>query len=300
MRILIVGGTRFVGLAIAREAIARGHEVELFHRSAEIPPGTEGAKHLLGDRNRDFTSLQEGTWDAVIDVCGYRPHEIHALYDVFAGRIGKYVFVSTISVYDGGIPDGSDESAQQADTSFLAALDPITVEMGARTYGPLKVLCEEAVREHYADHLIIRPTFVIGEDDYTDRFTRWVKRIAEGGVVDAPEPKDGRIQYIDARDLAAFTLKALEDDRRGAFHVAAPSGGTTFAELLETIREVVGPEAARLNWVSVEEANERPADFPLWAGGKPTGMRALDTSAAEAAGLTARPLSDSVRDLLRV
>lgn len=299
MRILIVGGTKFVGLAIAREAIARGHEVELFHRSSEVPSGTEAAKHLVGDRTKDFTALQVGEWDAVIDVCGYRPHEIHALYDVFAGRVRKYVFISTISVYDGGIPFNSAESAQQADTDFLAALDPITVEMSARTYGPLKVLCEEAVREHYEDHLIIRPTFVIGEDDYTDRFTRWVQRIAAGGVVDAPEPKAGRIQYIDARDLAAFTLHALEDDRKGAFHVAAPNGGTTFEELLETIREVVGAGAAELNWVSVEAASERPTDFPLWAGGKSTGMRALDTSAAEAAGLNARPLADSVRDLLR-
>lgn len=298
MRILIVGGTKFVGLAIAREAIARGHEVELFHRSPDVPAGTENAKHLLGDRTKDVTSLQAGEWDAVIDVCGYRPHEIHALYDVFAGRIGKYVFISTISVYDMDIEFGSDESSPQVDTSFLAALDPITVEMSARTYGPLKVLCEQAVLEHYENHLIIRPTYVIGEDDYTDRFTKWVKRISAGGMVDAPEPRDGKIQYIDARDLATFTLQALEDDRIGAFHVAAPDRGTSFEEMLETIREVVGPKAAQLNWVSVEAATERASDFPLWAFGKTTGMRALSTAKAAAAGLRPRALAESVRDLL--
>ena len=298
MRILIIGGTRFVGLAMARSAIERGHDVELFHRSPDVPQGTEKAKHLLGDRTKDFTALQTGTWDAVIDVCGYKPYEIHALADVFAGRIKKYVFVSTISVYEPTIPPKSREDAQFLSTDVLATKDLIECAVDRETYGPLKVLCEAAVEEHYENFLHIRPTFVIGPDDYTDRFTKWVNRIAAGGEVLAPEPRDAAIQYIDARDLAEFTIKCIEDDVTGPVHVAQPSSGSTYEAMLESMRSVVGDGGATLKWISAEEAAENAAEFPLWSGGTSVGILQIDTSRAIELGLKVRSVEETIKDLL--
>ena len=296
MRILVIGGTRFVGLAMAREAIARGHEVELFHRTAQVPAGTESAKHLLGDRTADVTALQTGEWDVVLDVCGYRPHEINALVDVFKGRIGSYAFVSTISVYDSAIALGSDETAKFASTKVFHDADPITVEMSGQVYGPLKVLCEQAVSAAYDNHLIIRPTYVLGKEDYTNRFNKWVERIAAGGVVTAPNPADAPFQYIDYRDLAAFTVHAMEQHHTGPFHVAAPNGGTTYGRMLEDIRAVVGQPTTQFDWI--DPAEDTAAEYPLWAGGKVNPLMALDTSRAIAAGLVTRPLQDTVRDIV--
>jgi 2'-hydroxyisoflavone reductase len=290
MKILFIGGTRFVGLAMAREAISRGHEVSLFHRSEKVPAGTETATHLMGDRTKDFTALQTGYWDAVVDVCAYRPHEVHALYDVFAGRIKKYVYISTVSVYAEDIEPGLDETARRTDTSILDDKEPITIPIDGETYGPLKVLCEDAAQEHYENLLTIRPTYVIGPGDYTDRFTSWVRKFANDKVVELPENLNTTFQYIDVRDLATFTIDAIEKDLVGNFHVCET--GTTFSAAIDEIIEVTKSqsEISRVN--SVDENL-----FPVWAS-QNTGVLAMNPRKAKAAGLKTRPLAETIRDIL--
>lgn len=290
MKLLFIGGTRFVGLAMAREAIARGHEVSIFHRSEKFPTGTESAVHLKGDRTKDFTNLQSGNWDAVIDVCGYRPHEIHALYDVFAGRINKYVFISTVSVYADDIALGLDEKAKLTGVSILEDKELITVPIDGETYGPLKVLCEEAVREHYQDNLIIRPTYVIGPDDYTNRFHSWVRKFLSDDVVDVPKNLDTTLQYIDVRDLANFTIEAIEKDLRGDFHVC--DNPTRFSVAID---EIFANTNSKSQMKQVDSEDE--SQFPMWSPSD-TGVLAMNPAKAKAAGLITRPLGQTIRDIV--
>lgn len=297
MRILFIGGTRFVGLHMAREAIKRGHEVTLFHREPKDFPGLETAKHLLGNRDSDLTALNSGEWDAVIDCCAYRPAQVELLAETLGSRAGKYVLVSTVSAYAETIPPLAGEEAELADTSAIEDPASLTVVVTAENYGPLKVMCEESALKHYSDSLIIRPTFVIGPDDYTNRFTKHVLEVRAGGVVQAPEPQGAAWQYIDARDLAAFTIDAVEKRLSGAFTVAAPSGGITYGEMMNAIVHATGSGAADVEWISVEAAQGREAEFPFWAGGESIGMLQMNTAKAEAAGLTSRPLLETIRDI---
>lgn len=299
MRLLLIGGTRFVGLAIAREALARGHEVTIFHRGKTVPVGLEGAQFLSGDRDADTSALTGGEdaqagWDATIDVCAYRPQQVDRLFAALGPRGGRHVFISTVSVYDPAIPSGCDESAPLADTSVLDDLDTETCDITGETYGALKVLCERQVCEHYENPLIIRPTYVIGPDDYTMRFPAWVERIAAGGVVQAPLPRENPFQYVDARDQAKFIVSLLEAGTTGTFHTPAPT--VTFEEMLQSIAAAVGAADTNVefDWVSATE--EDAARFPLWGGNEPVGMMAMDSTAAVSAGLKFRPLAESARD----
>lgn len=297
MRILFIGGTRFVGLHMAREALRRGHEVTLFHREPKELEGLEGAHHILGNRDSDLAGLEGLQWDAVVDCCGYRPAQVELLAEALGNRAGKFVFISTVSAYAEDVTPFAVESDRLADTSTVAEPDSLTVVVTAENYGPLKVLCEESVVAHYPDALIIRPTFVIGPEDYTNRFTKHVLQVRAGGVVEAPEPQSASWQYIDARDLAAFTINAIEQGLSGAYTVAAPSGGSTYGAMMSAIVEATGPGAAAVEWISVEAAQGREAEFPFWAGGESIGMLQLDTTKAEAAGLTSRPLLETIRDI---
>lgn len=298
MRILFIGGTRFVGLAMAREAIGRGHEVDVFHRGKTLAGTLEGARHLPGDRAKDLSALAQGEWDAVIDTCAYRPRDIESMADALAGRHGNYVFISSASVYAEDIPHNSDETGPRAPTSGLdmQALD--TVPITGDNYGPLKVLCEDAVYARHADHMVVRPPYVIGPNDYTQRFPEWVKRLAAGGEVDAPGPPETAMQYIDARDLAQFVIGAVEKNVTGTFNTAATEPPFSFGELLDGIAAGVAPEGTRLKWLSVEEAKASGRDFPLWHEGNSYGIVAVTSQAARSRGLSCRPLSQTAADVL--
>ena len=182
MRLLIIGGTQFVGRHIAEIALERGHQVTVFHRGKTNADAVPDAEHILGDRDSDLENLGDGHWDATIDVCAYVPRQVDELAEALGERGGKHVFISTVSVYAEPAPPDNDEDAP------LAALsDPTTEVVDGETYGGLKVLCEGAVSEHYTDAIVIRPTYVVGPHDYTHRFTYWVMRIADGGRVVAPD-----------------------------------------------------------------------------------------------------------------
>jgi len=298
MRILLIGGTRFVGRHIVEAALAAGHDVTLFHRGqtgADLFPDVE---HRIGDRNSDLSALAEGRWDATVDTCAYFPRQVHVIADALGERAGHYQQVSSVSAYASPASRGYREDAP------LASLDdPSVEEITDETYGGLKVLCERVAVERFGPgSIIVRPTYVVGPDDYSWRFPWWVARIARGGEVLAPGPADAPSQVIDARDMGAWMIGLLERDESGAFHEVGPSSTFTWGEQLETIASSVAPEGTTLRWVDSDfllEAKLDDSALPLWPGADPDMlMMTADPAAALATGLTIRPLAETVRDTL--
>jgi 2'-hydroxyisoflavone reductase len=294
MRVLIVGGTRFVGRHITGAALAAGHEVTLVHRGrtgAELFPA---ATHLLLDRDADLGPLRGTRWDTVIDVTAYHPGQVRSLAGVLRGAVGRYVLISSTSAYLPPPAPGYDESSPVYE---LPPGAPVPGEVTEETYGLLKVLCERAAVEEFGpDTFVIRPGYVVGPHDHLGRFTYWVRRLARGGQVLAPGFADRAIQVVDARDLAAFALVPA----RGAVHAVAPH--TTFADFLETIAAEVAPPGTSLTWVDPHfllDAGETAETLPLWYAGDDGEalLNTADPSAALAAGLRVRPLAESARDV---
>ena len=300
MRILVIGGTRFVGHAMAEAALASGHDVTLLHRTqtSELPDAT----HLLSDRDGDLSALADGRWDATIDVCAYVPSQVRRLHEALGDRGGHHLFVSTVSVYRE--PQGPD--ATEDAPVFDEPADG-TEEVTNETYGPLKVACERVAHESYGDGLtVIRPTYVVGPRDMTARYPWWPLRAARGGPMIAPGPLDAPMQCIDARDMGAWTVRLAEDRVAGVFTAARP--WTTFGALLDETVDAVDPSTgsgrrsdAALVPVDGDWLVEQGVDgmqLPLWTEGGPEWSLAMATSRAEDAGLTHRPFGDVVRDTL--
>src|SRR4051794_11294598 len=221
MRFLFIGGTRFVGRAMAETALNRGHGVPLLHRGRTEPVGDAfaEAEHLQADRDGDLSVLADREFDATVDVCAYVPSQVDRLAEALAGRGGHHVFVSTMSVFA-----DTDEPGLDEDGTLATLQDPSTEEVTAETYGGLKVLCEKQAAKAYGDALtVIRPTYVIGPHDHTGRFTWWVRRIARGGEVLAPGPYDAPMQVIDARDQAEWTISLAEQGTGGIFNSTSPT-----------------------------------------------------------------------------
>ena len=298
MRILLIGGTRFVGRHVVEAALAAGHDVTLFHRGqtgAHLFPDVE---HRIGDRNSDLSALAEGRWDATVDTCAYFPRQVHVIADALGERAGHYQQVSSVSAYASPASRGYREDAPLANLD-----DPNVEEVTDETYGGLKVLCERVAVERFGPgSIIVRPTYVVGPDDYSWRFPWWVARIARGGEVLAPGPADAPSQVIDARDMGAWMVGLLERDESGAFHAVGPSSTFTWGEQLETIASSVAPEGTTLRWVDSDfllEAKLDDSALPLWPGADPDMlMMTADPAAALATGLTIRPLAETVRDTL--
>jgi 2'-hydroxyisoflavone reductase len=293
MRILIIGGTRFVGHAMAEAALDSGHDVSLLHRTAtdELPAAT----HLLADRDGDLSVLAGLDFDATIDVCAYVPGQVRSLHEALGDRGGHHLFVSTVSVYQE--PDGPGASE---DSPLFAPAPEDATEVTNETYGPLKVTCENVATELYpADALaIIRPTYVVGPRDMTARYPWWVLRAARGGNIIAPGPAEAPMQYIDARDLGSWTVRLAEQRVGGTFTAAHPH--TTYGALLDETLEAV-PSDARLVPVDGDWLVEQGVDglqLPLWTEGGVEWSLAMATNKAQVAGLTYRPFAETVRDTL--
>ncbi len=297
MRILFIGGTRFVGRHLAEMAVATGHDVTLFHRGETGRGGVAGAEEVLGDRDGGLGALDGREWDTVVDTSGYVPRVVGASARALAGRAERYVFVSSLSVYSDERTPGQDESGPVGELD-----DPTVEEITDETYGSLKVLCERQVHQAFPDRsLILRWGLMVGPLDYTDRFTYWVRRVAEGGEVLAPAPPDQPVQIADCRDVAAWMLSAVERRISGVLNVAGatPVG---FAELLETCRVVTGSDAG-ITWADPEfllkQDVEPWSDLPLWLPGEEyAGFMLRDSRRAVEVGLEFRPLADTVRDTL--
>jgi 2'-hydroxyisoflavone reductase len=298
MRILVIGGTRFVGRHVVASALDAGHDVTLLHRGRTGGDLFPDVERLIGDRDEDLGVLAEGRWDATIDTCAYVPRQVQTLADALGERGGRYLLVSSVSAYASPSARGFAEDAP------LAVLDdPAAEEVTGETYGGLKVLCERAAVDRFGPTTaVVRPTYVVGPDDYTWRFPWWVARLAAGGDVLAPGPADAPSQVIDVRDMAAWMVGLLEQHARGAFHAAGPSAGFTWGEQLDSVAGAVAPAGTTLTWVDEkwllgEQVGEQ--DLPLWSRGDPDMLiMTADPSAALATGLTIRPLEQTVRDTL--
>src|SRR3954452_7223816 len=291
MRILVLGGTQFLGRHVVDAALERGHEVTLFNRGRTHPELFPDVEKLRGDRDGDLGALRHRDFDAVVDTSGYVPRVVAETLQALGG-VGHYTFVSTISVY-------ADVSTPPTESSPLAQLKEPNEEW-REAYGELKVLCEEAVRERLPNVFVPRPGLIVGPWDPTGRFTYWPARLAGGGRVLAPAPADADAQVIDVRDLAAWIVRAAEDGTSGTYN--AVDRPTTRATLIETCRDVAGTDAD-IVWVDPDFLHEHEVaewmELPLWLYDPGyRGMLSVDPSPAFAAGLATRPLGETVHDTL--
>jgi nucleoside-diphosphate-sugar epimerase len=295
VRILVIGGTKFVGRAFLDAAVERGHEVTLFHRGRSEPDGLARAEHLHGDRDGGLAVLRGRRWDAALDTCGYLPRLVRESAELLREAVGQYVFVSTLSVYPDEVLRGANE-----DTPLYRPPFPDTEEITGESYGPLKVACEEAVREVFGGRsLLIRPGYIVGPHDPTDRFTSYVRRASEGGEMLAPGPPDAAVQVVDVRDLGTFMLDRIEANDPGVYGVVGPGEPASMGDVLEASRDAAGADTT-FTWVTPEFlgrfGDEVEAWLPIWDA--QLGVHEFDMRRAVAAGLSHRPLAETVGDTL--
>jgi 2'-hydroxyisoflavone reductase len=302
LRVLILGGTQFIGVHMTQLALKRGYRVTLFNRGKTHPGLFPQVEQLRGDRNGQLDALKGRSWDAVIDDSGFVPRHVRLSAELLAPHVQRYVYVSSISAY-ASFAKPIDERSPLGTIE-----DESTEQVTDTTYGPLKALCEKAVEVAMPHRtIVLRPGFIVGPYDPTDRFTYWPARAARGGEMLAPGNRGQGIQFIDARDLARFTLDAVERDLSGTFNMVSPPSRFTMGELISwsaraaeaLARPSPSPSAA---WVSLEflQLQKADGDFPIWV--PPTGDTAgfAEVSAARAlrAGLKISPLGTTVRDTL--
>jgi 2'-hydroxyisoflavone reductase len=301
MRILILGGTIFLGRALVEQALAHGHQLTLFNRGQTNPGIFPQVEKLTGDRKVDLSALAGRSWEAVIDTCGYLPRVVARSAAALAGSVEHYTFISTESVYAGPLQPGSDESAP------LGTLAEETIEeITGETYGPLKVLCEQAVEAALPGRsLVVRPGLIVGPYDASDRFTYWPYRVAQGGRTLAPGRPERGVQFIDVRDLAAWIILLVEAQQTGIFNADGEPEAVSMESLLEACQNASGSHA-QFAWASDEflTQNEVGAwmEMPLWipeSDPDAAGFFAVNVHKAQAAGLTYRPLQETVADTLK-
>lgn len=289
MRILVLGGTQFVGKHIVHEATRRGHAVTTFTRGKTPEEDLAGVERLHGDRDGNLTALQSGTWDAVIDVSGYVPRVVRQSAELLRDATKRYLFISTVSVYADRARTGTTE-----DDALEELADP-TTEKVMEAYGGLKVLCERVVQNVYAERAtIVRPGLIVGPHDHTDRFTFWAWHLAQGGTFPMIGTPDAPFQVIDARDLAAFTVHLLEQDLGGVYNAVGER--LTWGDVVSAVRDATG-DSAEPAWRGDDAMEASGVRLPL-AGSLWSATLTTSDERAVAAGLTRRPLADTVRDLL--
>jgi 2'-hydroxyisoflavone reductase len=300
VRLLILGGTVFLGRHLVDAALARGHAVTTFTRgqhSSELPPAVE---RLRGDRDGDLATLRGRRWDAAVDTSGYVPRVVRASAELLAGMVDHYTFVSSVSAYRDFSAPGMDERAPVATLA-----DPSVEEVTGDTYGALKALCEQTAEAALPGRvLVVRPGLIVGPYDPTDRFTYWPHRVARGGEVLAPGRPQRPIQFIDARDLAGWIIGMAEAGRVGTYNATGPDAPLAMARLLEECCAAASSDAA-FTWVGDEFLLAQQVgewmELPLWiaeSDADHAGFLAVSCGRAIAAGLTFRPLDETVGDTL--
>jgi 2'-hydroxyisoflavone reductase len=296
MRVLIIGGTRFIGRHIAQAALDRGHQLTLFNRGQTNAHLFPEAEHVRGDRHQDGLAAVSGRqFDAIIDSSAYFPGDVE-LAGQLAASTSHYSLISSLSVYRDPVVPGSDESAPVWELK-----PPIPDEYSSpETYGGLKVLCERTAHQLFAGRaLAVRAGIAVGPHDYTDRFTYWPRRIDEGGPVLAATP-DQPVQFIDVRDLATWVLDTAERRVTGTFNATGPAHPLTMAEFLAACRDTTGGDATPV-WTGdrflLDHGLEPWEDLPFWLPSDLAAFCQIDTSAAQAAGLRIRPLAETIRDV---
>ena len=296
MRLLVLGGTKFLGRHAVDAALAGGHEVTIFTRGQTSPELFPEVEHLRGDRDGKLGSLAGRTWDGVVDTSGYVPRIVRQSAELLRDAVARYVFVSSISVYD-------DFSGAITEATPVAELEDPDTEEILESYGALKAACERVVEEVYGDRSArIRAGLIVGPYDPTDRFTYWPRRIAAGGEVLGPGDSDAPVQFVDARDLAAWLVQLALRGPGGVFNATGPAERLTFEELLDRARTAIGSNA-EIVWTDeqrVLDAGVQPwTELPLWLPGTDyAGMARADISRAVDAGLRFRPVEETILDTL--
>jgi 2'-hydroxyisoflavone reductase len=301
MRLLIIGGTIFVGYHIVESALRAGHEVTLFNRGQSNPDAFPQAEKLIGDRNSDLQALKGRRFDAVIDTSGYIPRSVKKLAELLADAVDQYTFISSISVYKEFMVPGMDESGA------LSEMEDPSSEDVRKYYGEMKVLSERTLDAMMPGRVLhVRAGLIAGPRDPMDRFTYWTTRAKRGGKTLAPGSPDDPIQFIDARDLADWTIRMVEAKQAGPFNVLGPEYQLTLQHFLDQCKEVTQSDAEYV-WVDSDFLMEKRVipwdEMPLWnpRQGETANMihyMALSNEKAMAQGLRFRPLADTIRDTL--
>jgi 2'-hydroxyisoflavone reductase len=294
LKLLILGGTGFIGPHLVRLAVSRGHQVSIFtrgRRDGELPTGVE---RLVGDRNGQLDALAGRTWDAVIDDSATNPNWVKLSTELLKGS-GAYLFTSSTGVYYPYTRLGLTE-ADAVHTTLADAKD------GSEVFGTNKAQCEALVQQAFgARGIVVRPTYIVGPGDYTDRFTHWPVRLAKGGDVLAPGHKTDRVQFIDVRDLAAFMLTLVETKASGLFNAVGPRAPMTIEQFLA--QSIAALKAkVQLTWVDDYDflmKYELDGVVPwILTRGNDLGHTSIVTTRSNAAGLKLRPMADTLRDTL--
>lgn len=318
MNILVLGGTKFLGRAVVDAARARGHALVLFNRGQQDPgayPDLEQVRgdRALGDAEGGFAPLRGRRFDAVVDTAAYVPAHARSAAEFFAPRCDRLLFVSSISVVRDHSKPGNDESvavqhptpAQQAEIDAFVADGPLSAARLGELYGPMKVLCEEAVETALPGRaLVVRPGLLVGPHDPTDRFTYWPARLAQGGTVLAPGRPERVVQFVDVRDLAEWMVRLVEAAATGTFQATGPTRPLPFGDLLAACARVAGARGAppsTIRWIDedwlVAQEVAPWMGLPLWIPESSTemaGFMRTDCAKAIAAGLTFRPLEETI------
>jgi 2'-hydroxyisoflavone reductase len=290
MRLLVLGGTKFLGRAVVEAALAGGHEVTLFNRGQTNPELFPAVEKIRSDRTKDLGALAGRSWDAALDMATFLPRVVRLSTAALRDSVRRYVYVSSISAY-------ADQSVPPVEGNPVAVLaDPESESID--DYGALKATCEQIVEDVFGERaLVIRPGLIVGPHDPTDRFTYWPRRIAKGGRVLAPAPPGAPVQFIDVRDLAAWIVHATEAELDGLYNATGQT--LTFERFLEECRRVAGD--AEIVWVDgkrlVDAGVGEWMELPLWiASPEYSATHRADVSKAVAAGLRFRPLAETIRD----
>jgi 2'-hydroxyisoflavone reductase len=296
VRLLVIGGTHFVGRALVEDAVTRGHYVTVFHRGPAEPEGFPKVEHVHGDRDGGLDPLRGRTWDVAIDTCGYVPRVVRDSARLLSNAVASFIFISTLSVYPDHAPAGGTEETPTHQPPF-----PDTEEITAESYGPLKAACElEAQNAFPGRCLVVRPGYIVGPHDPSDRFTYWVRRAASGGRMLAPGPMEQPLQVVDVRDLGAFTLDRMEEGRDDVFGVVGPREPLNWGEALTAVVKA-GRGSTKLVWVDAPflqaRVKEEDGELPLWDIDYP-GLHSFDAGKAIAAGLRHRPIAETIADTL--
>jgi 2'-hydroxyisoflavone reductase len=299
LRILFLGGTGFIGPHQVEYALARGHQVTTFNRGRKS--GLYGGKveELIGDRDarkdEGLAALKGSrSWDVVIDNSGYVPRHVRDSAELLRGRVGRYLFVSTVAVYDFDAPGEPTVFDESGPLARLA--DPSVEDVNGETYGPLKAEGDRIVREvHGEAATVVRPSFIVGPGDTTDRFTYWADRVARGGDVLGPPDRSFPLPLVDARDLCPWIVTLAEQDRAGTFNAAGPATDMSFEQVLWGLAALTA-EPVRFHWATAESLGRAGVDLPLT--GWFTRPIRFANAASQAAGLRYRSLADSAQGTL--
>ncbi|MFE8699302.1 NAD-dependent epimerase/dehydratase family protein [Cytobacillus sp. FJAT-54145] len=312
MKVLIIGGSRFLGKTFVDEALKQNHEVTVFNRGNHNSSLSKDVEIIVGDRNNDLHLLENRNWDAVLDTCGQTPISVRKSTQLLKNHIEQYTFISSISVYEDWVPLDIKED-YKVQTMSVQEADKITQDPDADIrpyYGAFKRLCEmEAEKNLDGKVLNIRAGLLVGAHDYTDRLPYWVHRVAKGGKILAPGNPNRRVQFIDNRDMSRWILKMMNERGTGTYNTTGPDYPLTMEQFLLTCKKVTGSNA-EFEWVDEKFLLDNhvapwtemtlwiPEEYPLSEGEKPwKGATSINIDKALSEGLTFRPLEETIQEI---